>query len=270
MWLDEHLTFIKNSKELAKSASRALGAPFNKFASSGGMSHSVYTKLYNSMVDPILMYGSAVWGTKSINVINTVQNKACKFFLSVGKNTSNLASRGDMGWISCLNKQRISCIRLLCKITRTDENRNVFKIWKWASRRRKGWCRDVDKFTELLNIRNTVNDLSLSTKTVMKFVTDKIKVLDITEWQSELFNDRGHQNGNKLRTYRLFKTNNFAETYVLQIIPRSYRRTLALFRAGSLPLAIETGRYTRPPTALENRLCKFCSLNSVESEKLFF
>ena len=55
----------------------------------------------------------------------------------------------------------------------------------------------------------------------MKFVTDKIKVLDNTEWQSELFNDRGHQNGNKLRMKRLYKTNNYDETYVLQIIPTS-------------------------------------------------
>ena len=28
IWLDEHLTFTKNTKELAKSASRALGAVF--------------------------------------------------------------------------------------------------------------------------------------------------------------------------------------------------------------------------------------------------
>jgi len=67
------------------------------------MSHKIYTKLYNSMVEPVLMYGSGIWGTQSYNVINSVQNKACKYFLSDGKNTSNISTRGDMGWLSCVS-----------------------------------------------------------------------------------------------------------------------------------------------------------------------
>lgn len=108
IWLDEHLTFDKSTKELANSASRALGAVYGKFISSGGMSHTIYTKLYNSMVEPVLVSGGGIWGTKSYNVINSVQNKACKYVLSVGKNTSNISTRGDMGWFSCVSKQRIS------------------------------------------------------------------------------------------------------------------------------------------------------------------
>ena len=139
IWLDEHLTFDKSTKEIAKSASSVLGAVYWKFSSSGGMSHRIYTKLYNSMVEPVLMHGSGIWRTKSYNVINSVQNKACKYFSSVGKNTSNISTRGDMGWFSCVSKQRISCVRLLCKLIRMDESRTVPKIWRWASRRRKGW-----------------------------------------------------------------------------------------------------------------------------------
>jgi hypothetical protein len=45
------------------------------------------------MVEPVLMYWSGIWGTKSFNVKNSVQNKACKYFLSVGKNTSNNTRR---------------------------------------------------------------------------------------------------------------------------------------------------------------------------------
>ena len=108
LWLDEHLTFDNTTKELAKSASRALGALYGQFISSGGMSHKIYTKLYNAMVEPVLMYGSGIWETKSYNVINSVQNKVYKYILSVGKNTSNISTRGDMGWLSCINKQRIS------------------------------------------------------------------------------------------------------------------------------------------------------------------
>ena len=33
-----------------------------------------------------------------------------------------------------------------------------------------------------------------------------------------------------------------------------------------IPLAVETGRYSRPQIPLNERLCKFCNTNSVENE----
>jgi hypothetical protein len=95
--MDEHLTFNKNVNELAKAASRALGSLMTKVnIIAGGMTYKVYNKLYTSMIKPILMYGSGVWATKTFSVISSVQTKACKYFLSVGKHTSNVSSRGDM------------------------------------------------------------------------------------------------------------------------------------------------------------------------------
>ena len=126
------------------------------------------------MVEPVLMHGSGIWRTKSYNVINSVQNKACEYFSSVGKNTSNISTRGDMGWFSCVSKQRISCVRLLCKLIRMDETRTVPKIWPWASRRRKGWNHEVNKTVEILNIQNEVNDLTFSTKFLMKTLKKRL------------------------------------------------------------------------------------------------
>jgi hypothetical protein len=91
IWLEKHLIFDKSTKELAKSASRALQAVYGKFISPGCMSHKMYSKLYSSMVEAVLMYGSEIWGTKSYHVINYVDNKAC---LSVGrKNFENFNTR---------------------------------------------------------------------------------------------------------------------------------------------------------------------------------
>ena len=44
------------------------------------------------------------------------------------------------------------------------------------------------------------------------------------------------------------------------------RRILAKFRSCNLPLAVETGRYTKPKTLLAERLCKFCDSAAVEDE----
>ena len=53
----------------------------------------------------------------------------------------------------------------------------------------------------------------------------------------------------------------------LKILDSYEHSLLAKLRLGTLPLAIETGRYTN--TSVEHRLCKYCTLNVVEDEKHF-
>ena len=56
------------------------------------------------------------------------------------------------------------------------------------------------------------------------------------------------------------------EKYVKRIGPREHRSILAKLRCGTLPLEIELGRFTRPVTPLQNRICKHCNLTAVEDE----
>ena len=269
MWLDEHLTFDKAVRELSKSASRALGALYGKFISAGGMAHSVYSKLYSTMVEPVLFYCSGIWGTKVHSVINSIQNKAAKFFMSVGRYTANTAIRGDMGWTSCFTKQRTACIRLLSRILRSDDTRLTRKITEWTKNRRKGWYVKVKRFAETVDATAILNDTLISTKTVMRTIKERFDVVDNDEFKQALFDDSNNVNGNKLRTYRLYKTNVKTERYLKLQLPKNVRRTVTLFRSGSLPLAIETGRYARPRTPVDERLCRLCNSNDVESEKQF-
>ena len=80
----------------------------------------------------------------------------------------------------------------------------------------------------------------------------------ITEWKTVLnrtnaIRGNGH---NKLRTYRLFKSDYEAESYCTIVLPFSHRSAFAKFRCGVAPLKVETGRYE---DIVENdRLCPFC------------
>ena len=53
-WFNEHLDMKKCIKEIAKSASRALEAIYMKYLNAGGMTFNVYTKLFESVVEPVL------------------------------------------------------------------------------------------------------------------------------------------------------------------------------------------------------------------------
>ena len=47
---------------------------------------------------PAVLYGAAVWGYKTYSCINTVQNRAIRYYLDTGKYSSNAVVSGDMGW----------------------------------------------------------------------------------------------------------------------------------------------------------------------------
>ena len=270
IWLNEFMDMHKTVKELCKSASRALSAIYTKFRSNSGMSFEIYTKLYTTLVEPVLFYGAGIWGTKSYREVQTIQNKACRFFLGVGQNSANTASLGDMGWISCSVQQRTEVMRTFFRVQAMPDNRTTKRIHNKALTINTSWDTKVIKMFENLNVSWIVRE-DWSIKRKISFLKDILINADKLEWTKDLWNDRNKPNGNKLRTYRTYMFEKSTSYYVKQTRRRDHRSVFAKFRNGSLPLLIETGRYTKPLTPLENRTCKFCSTPNyyVEDEKHF-
>ena len=88
------------------------------------------------------------------------------------------------------------------------------------------------------------------------------RVLDIC-WKNNFVFDV------KLRTYRKFKFIFRYETYISDIRNISHRNILTRFHTSNHKLHIETGRYTRRITPVENRICSNCNSKSVEDELHF-
>lgn len=179
--------------------------------------------------------------------------------LGLGTRTSNTAVRGDLGLTTCFNKQKLSCIRLKSKLVRANEDRLISKVTCWAKRRRKGWHCFDDKLISQINATDIVNNTTISIKCVTQIIKEKLCEIDDTKFSSEINNDRKNPNGNKLRTYRLYKKSVELEQYIQCQIPGNVRRTITLFRSGALPIAVETGRYSRPQTPLDRRLCTYAT-----------
>jgi hypothetical protein len=73
----------------------------------------------------------------------------------------------------------------------------------------------------------------------------------------------------KLRIYRKFNFIFRYETYISDIRNISHRNILTRFRTSNHKLHIETDRYIRPNTPVENRICSNCNSKSVEDELHF-
>ena len=74
--LNEYLDYNEIAKSVAMSASRALGFVISKSKAFGGFHYSTFTKLYDSLVWPIINYSAPIWGDRSYSCINAVHNRA--------------------------------------------------------------------------------------------------------------------------------------------------------------------------------------------------
>ena len=73
---------------------------------------------------------------------------------------------------------------------------------------------------------------------------------------------------NKLRFYKTLKGSFTQEPYVTEIRNRSQRSWLTRYRVSAVPnLRMESGRYTRPVTPVESRLCRYCPNKCIDDEQ---
>ena len=100
----------KTVSELAKSVSRALSTLYTKVFKSW----DVFQKLYETLVEPVMFYIMFSSGeARTFKEIQSVQNKACRFFFPSGdKCASKVTLRDYMGWNSCFVKAKIEVCRL--------------------------------------------------------------------------------------------------------------------------------------------------------------
>jgi hypothetical protein len=84
LFLTEHLDFNYTAKFVAQAATRSLGLLIAKFKAFGDMHYDCFTKLYDTLVDSAISYGSSVWGYKSYSSLlcHKCGTKSCKSLLS--------------------------------------------------------------------------------------------------------------------------------------------------------------------------------------------
>ena len=94
----------------------------------------------------------------------------------------------------------------------------------------------------------------------------KMVVIDrfISNWHNNLINTEINPG---LRTYQTIKKSFRPEPYLYLVREAPFRNAIAQIRASSHTLAIERGRYTRPKTPIQERLCKSCGV--IEDEAHF-
>ena len=268
------LTFFKNGKWF----SQKIISQYGNFASHKlkCLLQNVYLyvnekiKLFDSLVSSVLNYASEVWGYDDCKDIEIVHNKFCRYLLGVKKSTNIAAMYGELGTMPVRVVRKLRMLKYWIRILEnSNENPFVYKIYEMMyndviqGRYRviNNWAFQIKKILDELGF----SDVWLNQKHIVpNFTLLKQRITDQykQEWLT-IVND-----SSKLSYYRLYKNYLSLETEkYLYISNHRYRNALCKFRVSAHNLEIETGRYFR--IAPQERICKCCTSNSIESEYHF-
>ena len=271
LWFTEHLDLQYMVKQVAASAQRSLGLLIAKSKCTGGMPYNCYSKLYDSLVQSVIDYGANVWGHSRYPCIEAVQHRAVRFFLGVHSKAPNTAIEGDMGWKSPFVRQWSAIAREWCRYSKMDDSRQNRHVFSWATNSRStNWatkCHEMFNRYELDEAFDLANPCSKNIVKDLEYCMQNDFVNNV--WKPDLnrIQAKTGQGLNKLRTYRLCKSEYGVESYVKNgAIARGDRRAMAQLRCSAAPIRIEVGRYDHGKyIPAEQRICQIC-MDGVENE----
>ena len=145
----------------------------------------------------MISYGASIWGTQEYSCINSVQHRACRFFLGVGKFTPNAAVEGDMGWIPAEVRQWNCVLRLWFRLKTMDINRLNYKVYKWAEAMKtqtKNWYYRFQKHLRTINCSHFLEN-DYGTKHIITTCEKQYLDIYIGKWKNEVNREnakRGH------------------------------------------------------------------------------
>jgi hypothetical protein len=270
--LNSNGKFTLAMKQLGEKALHALYS-IRRHLNLHNLNPKLAIKIFDTIISPILLYNSEVWGVYTKNDFNNWDNsqiekthlRFCKLYLGVGRKTTNIACRGEPGkfpLIINIYKRLFKYIIHLNSLPEEALAKQAFLISKdLHSKRITSFYGNIMDILKSYNCNTQITDLESITIQTLSFIHDNIKQKYLTFWKHKL------ENSSKLKFYNTFKTEYQLEKYLSTIKNPTERKTLTKFRVSNHKLMIELGRYKKIPR--EERLCEICQSGEVEDEYHF-
>ena len=216
--------------------------------------------LFDSLIKPILLYGSDFWGCLKMPKNNPVENMFVKFskaLLGVQKQTSNIGTNLELGAVPIMFYGIKNCIKNWHRIHKKKEaNSILLSVHEMAVENNLPWPTLTKQTLDSIGIstENEINNIQRATLEKMKDIYYQNSFEEI------------NSEGSKLRTYARLKHETKFEDYLSCVENIMDRTALTKFRLSNHELMIEKGRHQ----GLEEnqRICPTCR-NEIETEQHF-
>ena len=263
--------FKNNTSNLsvkAKNAEFALGS-FVK-TTVGHLQPQLAMKMFDVQISPILEYGSEVWfKNKDIVELEKIHLNHMKQVLKVKTSTATPPLYAELGRFPLSLKMKMRLINYWKRILEYDDTNIVkqayLQLLELYNSNQKNWCDVVREILKEARLEQCWHNQTMNRTTLAQ-----CKEALHQNFMNKCMNDiNDSEKYTKLRTYKLFKKEFCLENYLTLHDNINNVINIFRFRSSSHNLAIETGRYTRPKTPIDDRKCIHCNLNQVEDEQHF-
>ena len=235
-------------------------------------------KLFDALISPILFSASEVWEIDCNDKLEKdpaelVQNKFLKWLLGVKKYCNNNACRAETGRFPMTVAAQCSNFKFWLTLTKNEYKLSqiAYNDIEWEENK-PFWSTKIKRLLEQIGLGDLWMKAHYGDMGIVNIIRQRLKDIELQRWLSEINNDtrKDANQGNKMRTYRLFKSidNYKCEDYLHQVTNTRHRIALTKLRLGNHKLARETDCYSRAFKKPAERTCPICKIK-VEDEYLF-
>ena len=292
----EYTGHYKSAKNDLYMRSQKAYFKLRKLLGSEYINPKLFLDVFDKTVLPVLLYNSEMWSSFNMNTKRYKENmnpnflfeefigeklhtKLCKILLGVGQNTSNLASRSELGRYPIMITMLANMITYKSQLEKAESSNLIKDSYNddilLDSYGLSNWYSCTEEILKLINANHSI--LKISSKTLRKKVILKLQESYDQYFKNQIFNDnrKDPSEQNKLRTFRKFKNRIKYEPYLNLNIKKDILKKFTQFRLSSHKLQIELARHIKVPGTtrvhekLKARKCKLCN-NGEEEDELHF
>uniref|UniRef100_A0A8C5MQ68 ribonuclease H n=1 Tax=Leptobrachium leishanense TaxID=445787 RepID=A0A8C5MQ68_9ANUR len=227
----------------------------------------VWLKIFDSVIAPILLYGTEVWGpitypdqpkwdTSPTEIFHL---EFCKHLLQVHQSTSNNACRAELGRLPLLLAVQKRALSYWDHLNISSLNSYHHKALL-ANKDHPKPC-GLQQLISTLIIQSP-HECNL-TKYQIKALINDSRENDIREWRHDIANSQ------KLTIYQSLQREYKLAPYLEVLQDPKDRQILSRYRLSAHSLEIESGRHRQTYKPRENRLCQHCDQGALEDEVHF-
>ena len=236
------LIWTKTKEVLAQQASKAICRIFQYQRNFGNFTPNDLFKLFDSIVRPILCYGSEIWGHEYCTHIEKVHIRFCKRYIGLHQNTADFFALSECGRQPLAVTYMTQCIKYWVRLIQMPNHRYPKQCYNmlrsFAAVGKVNWASNVRSLLYKYGFgyvweADTVGNATLFIHTFKQRIMDCL----IQELHSEM------EDSSKSLHYRYFKLTYETEFYLDIDLPYLYKKTLSTFRCSGHNLMIEKGRH---------------------------
>ena len=256
--------FFKARTRLVEQAKKASFAVIRKIRKLG-LPCDIQLKLFDTMIAPILLYGSEVWGFENCDIIEAYHFKFCKVMLHLKPSTPKVMVYGELGRFPMQIFIQSRMINFWSKVVCGKEDKLSYRLYKilyYMSEQgifQSQWLHTIRTILQKCELDYFwYNQFQLPKMDFLRLkVKQKLKELYINSWSNEV------DIISKCLNYRVYKQEHKIESYLVKLsssLCNFYNR----FRCMNHRLPIEFGRFFNIERS--KRKCRICKTGEIGDE----